>query len=263
MRRPFMRLAAAGLLAAATFTGTALAGGNPNAPGQQRQTPPGQVAKASSAPEPPGQAKKTSATVQAGVKPGPTTAKWTHCTTGGAGGGIAACAAQPGTPSTSADVSKRYGNGKTAAQIAVSRGAPDGTLLTGPGNSQPHKVTACGKPSNKSGGVDVHAVKAYVTAGCAQATPAIKAQAAVAPAVVTVPPTLPATPTPAVAPAPSHNVLGAHVTLRSPKPAPGHGVLGTVARLGSTLPFTGLRLWLIALVALTLTGAGVLVRRSA
>jgi hypothetical protein len=118
----------------------------------------------------PGQSKKAGAAAssdtQAGVKPGSTTTKWTHCRTGGAGTSTATCTAQAGTPATKADVSKRYGNGKTAAQIAVSRGAPNGTLITGPGNSQPHKVAACGKKSNKSGGVDVHAIKSYDASAC-------------------------------------------------------------------------------------------------
>ena len=133
---------------------------------RRRQT----QAQAQSGNQSPGQSKKAGAAAssdtQAGVKPSSTTTKWTHCRTGGAGTGTATCTAQAGTPATKADVSKRYGNGKTAAQIAVSRGAPDGTLITGPGNSQPHKVTACGKPNNKSGGVDVHAVKSYDASAC-------------------------------------------------------------------------------------------------
>jgi hypothetical protein len=175
-------------LATATFTGVALAGGgnSDNAPGQQKkaeaaqtQVQPAQAQTAApaqssataspSGDQSPGQAKKddvaASSSTQAGVKPSSTTTKWTHCRTGGSGG-TASCTAQVGTPATNADVSKRYGNGKTAAQIAVSRGAPNGTLITGPGNSQPHKVTACGKPSNKSGGVDVHAVKSYDASAC-------------------------------------------------------------------------------------------------
>jgi len=80
------------------------------------------------------------------------------------------------TPQPNADASKRYANGKTAAQIAVSHGG-SGYLLTGPGNSQPHKVTACGKPGNKSGGVDVHAVKSYLSADCAQAPTQVAATA--------------------------------------------------------------------------------------
>src|SRR6185437_8140079 len=103
---------------------------------------------------------------QPGVKPSNSTTHWTHCTTGGSGTGSATCTAQAGTPNVNTDVSKRYGNGKTAAQIAVGHGAPDGTLITGPGNSQPHKVSACGKPSNRSGGVDVHAIKSYDAAAC-------------------------------------------------------------------------------------------------
>jgi len=96
-------------------------------------------------------------------------------------GTVASCTAQAGTPNVGTDVSKRYGNGKTAAQIAVSRGAPDGTLITGPGNSQPHKVSDCRHRSNKSGGVDVHAVKSYSTSCTEQAAQQQVAVAAAAP----------------------------------------------------------------------------------
>jgi hypothetical protein len=293
MRRTILRLAAVGVVAAATLTSTALAGGNPNAPGQQKkddssvqqappaqqQAPPGQVQQTTSVQAdvsasvhtPPGQAKRASASVQAGVKPSATTSKWTHCTTGGSGGGAATCTAQLGTPNVGADVSKRYGNGTTAAQIAVGRGAPDGTLITGPGNSQPHKVTACGKPGNRSGGVDVHAVKSYSGSACAQTKAAVSVQSS---ATITPPPVVTSTPVHIAPPAstahgsssnaPGHGVLGAHTTLAPAKHAPGHGVLGTVARIGgSTLPFTGLRLWLVALLAIALTGAGVAARRAA
>ena len=289
MRRLFLRLAAVSVVAAATLTGTALAAGNPNAHGQEKkddasasaqQAPTAPIVPttpATTGHEPPGQAKRASvgvsASVQAGVKPGSTTTKWTHCKTGGAGGGAATCTAQAGTPNVGADVSKRYGNGTTAAQIAVARGEPDGTLITGPGNSQPHMVSACGKPSNKSGGVDVHAIKSYSSSACAQASAATTAQtqATITPARVVLPSVHPATPVPSVAPAtqtpaaaPVHNVLGAQATLTSPRPASGHGVLGTVTRIGgSTLPFTGFRLWLVALAAMMLTGAGVAVRRAA
>jgi len=207
MRRTVARLAAACALAV-TFTTSAVAG-NPNAPGQekkddaaaqpapQQQAPPGQEKKSEAAPAPapaqqpaaqpqasqashipPGQAKKTqststssssSASVQAGVKPSSTTTHWTHCRTGGSAG-AATCTAEADTPNVGSDVSKRYGNGKTAAQIAVSRGAPAGTLITGPGNSQPHKVSDCRHKSNKSGGVDVHAIKVGgYSASCAPA----------------------------------------------------------------------------------------------
>jgi hypothetical protein len=95
----------------------------------------------------------TSPTTQPGVKPSNTTQHWTHTTVG-----------------ASPNVSKRYGNGQTAAGIAQSRGAPSDTQLTGPGNSQPHKVSACGTPTNRSGGVDIHAVKSYDQASCTTQT---------------------------------------------------------------------------------------------
>ena len=161
-------------LALAAFTGTAVAGngnggsapGNSgSAPGQQKQDPAAQPQPAPAAqPAPaqpaaktaPGQAKKSSTatgTSQPGVKPSNITKKNTHTTVG----------ANP-------DVSKRYGNGETAAQIAASRGAKPDTALYGPGNSQPHKVATCKHPLHgKGGGVDVHAVKSYDTAACASA----------------------------------------------------------------------------------------------
>jgi hypothetical protein len=185
------------------FTGSAFAGngngqGNDSAPGQVKkdqaaatQAPapapataqPQQQAAAQpqSGDVPPGQAKKQQSTTaapsaqsstQLGVKPASHTTKWTHCTTGGSVGSTTCTSSDNGhTPQPNADASKKYGNGKTAAQIAVSRGGI-GVQLTGPGNSQPHKVTVCGKPNNKSGGVDVHAIKngGYSTAGCTATT---------------------------------------------------------------------------------------------
>src|SRR5439155_22553824 len=59
---------------------------------------------------------------------------------------------------------KRYGNSRTAAQVAVSRGG--NVMLKGPGNSQPHKVAVCPRKPNQSGGVDVHAIKNYGPAAC-------------------------------------------------------------------------------------------------
>lgn len=196
-------------VATATFTGVAFAdpgnGNSANAPGQQTQTQPAAAAQSQAAPQSqpaaapqsqapsqaPGQAKKQAAPTQAqpsssspgqakqaakasssspGVKPASGTTHWTHCTTGMSSSGVSCTSSDSGhTPQTKADVSKQYGNGQTAAQIAVSRGGV-GVQLTGPGNSQPHKVTVCGKPSNKSGGVDVHAVKSYDASACAPAT---------------------------------------------------------------------------------------------
>lgn len=173
MRRPLGRLAAACALAAATavFCGSALAGGghgngnngngNGNGGSQQSSQPTQQAPQT-----PPQQHGNSSASHgvnsgSSGVKPSSSTTHWTHCVTGTSSSGVACTSSDNGhTPQSGADVSKRYGNGKTAAQIAESRGG-NGVQLTGPGNSQPHKVCLCGKPCNKSGGVDVHAVKSY------------------------------------------------------------------------------------------------------
>ena len=185
----------------ALFTGAALAGGGNGNGGGNSGSPPGQEKKAEEAAQPqpapaapaqpapaqqaqapakssgksssaPGQVKKSSSSTQqsthtsshgihstsAGVKPSNTTSKNTKCFTGAG----ATCG-----PGSQPDNSKRYGNGKTAAQIATSRGAPAGTEIRGPGNSQPHKV--CGKNGHF---VDVHAVKRYPVPACAPAQPA-------------------------------------------------------------------------------------------
>ena len=98
------------------------------------------------------------------MKPANNTAKGTHCSTGGSPGAATCTATGANTAQAAAksDASKRYGNGQTAAQIAVGRGAPAGTDIYGPGNSQPHKVTDC----KHKHGVDVHAVKSYSNAAC-------------------------------------------------------------------------------------------------
>jgi hypothetical protein len=166
-------------LALSALTGVAGAG-KPDDPGKSEDAP-GQVKKAEQAPAPVAPASKSSAkSTKAsskqearasgpGVKPSNSTSKWTTCSTGGGQGTDATCS---GTHSSKADSSKQYGHGGTAAQIANSRGAPAGTVLTGPGNSQPHKVAVCPKQANKSGGVDVHAVKSFDTSACEQKQPA-------------------------------------------------------------------------------------------
>ena len=172
MRHHSARLAAIAVLAVATalFTSVALAdpghGNSANAPGQQkqeqRQTAQPQTAQPT-AEQPelqqsPGQAKHeqqaAASSSQAGVKPSSTTKHWQTTTVG-----------------ASPDVSKRYGNGQTAAQIAKGRGAPDSQPLVGPGNSQPHKTYDCRHKNNKSGGVDVHAIKSYSSTACATSAP--------------------------------------------------------------------------------------------
>jgi hypothetical protein len=120
-------------------TSTAVAGdsspGNSaNAPGHEKKeaepsqsSPPESVSVA---------ADQTAPTVADGVKPTNETDHDTHA-------------------AASSDKTKKYGNGKTAGQIAIQNGAAPGAILHGPGNSQPHKVAPC------TGGheVDVHALK--------------------------------------------------------------------------------------------------------
>jgi hypothetical protein len=289
--------------------------GNASAPGQQKKTQPAPA---------PAAAKKSSSTSSTapGVKPGNTTKHWTHTTVG-----------------ASPDVSKRYGNGKTAAQIAKSRGAPDNQPLTGPGNSQPHKTYDCAHKNNRSGGVDVHAIKSYstsctqtqqqsapqqstqVTQNCAGTTSVVTSVQASTKkeerghaygeerkdrnegktkstsVVVVTPasgcsssqPTQQTFESPivvhATSPQAAHGaagtsaskssasrpsaggVLGAQAALgrtAAPKAKPAGGVLGTIGRVaGTTLPFTGLQLWIAVLIAIALIlGGTMLYRRS-
>ena len=248
--------------------------GNPSAPGQEKK------AASSSAPSSQGQAKQAAkADVSTpGVKPSNTTSHWTHCTTGGTTANTTCAGNGP-----KADGSKQYGNGTTAAQIAVSRGGVS-VVLTGPGNSQPHKVAVCPKKSNKSGGVDVHAVKSYSSASCAPAATSGQSvpqqHAAEQPATqqaMTQQPSVPVPESLGVAPqtaggttatTATGGVLGAEKAPQTPAAKSGHapgGVLGVTAKLGriasaGTLPFTGLPLWTAVLAAFALIATGLALR---
>jgi hypothetical protein len=153
------------------------------------------------------------------------------------------------TAGASPDVSKRYGNGTTAAQIATSRGAPAITPIHGPGNSQPHKV--CGKNGNW---VDVHAVKSYTNV-CAEAA---RRPTGGVPTVGATPPSITA-----VAPGVTGAAIGAAAGSAAVTPAGGvagaeHAEAGGVAgaldvlgeSAGGALPFTGFPLWTVALAGL-------------
>jgi hypothetical protein len=208
----------------------------------EEKTPPGQEQKA----ETKAKAKASKSTgitsTTAGVKPSSTTDKWTSTTAGA-------------TP----DVSKRYGNGTTATQIATSRGAPGSTEIRGPGNSQPHKV--CGKNGHW---IDVHAVKAYTATTCA-ATTQVKvptptqitvtssplAPATTSGAAVTVTPAGPVAPT---------GVPGVETQTGAGAASPAGGVAGALGALGTaaggTLPFTGFPLWAVALAGIAAIATG-------
>jgi hypothetical protein len=177
-----------------------------------------------------------------GVKPSSTTAHDTHA-------------------QAQSDKSKQYGNGQTAGQIAEKNGAAGKDVLHGPGNSQPHKLAPC------SGGheVDVHALKSHRSGSCGGPAPAPQP-----------------TPTPGWNPPSQTTATTTTTTTEQPKPtdpgsqpasgeAPGvvatrhghaHGVLAATERIGqaATLPFTGQRLWFVALVGLMLTGTGLALR---
>ena len=267
--------AAVAIATAGLVAGIAVAQGNGNN-GKDANQPSGQAVGWSNNHGPTADAATiavtTTTSTDAGVKPSNTTEKWTSCTTGAGG----TC---PGKDK--ADVSKRYGNGKTAAQIVTGKGAPPGTTLKGPGNSQPHKVTACGLPDNHSGGVDVHAYKANskkcttsTTATEQTTTTAAPATTAAATTTTTeqttttteqTTTTVAATAATNAPPAASSGVLGTSKALNAPPAATPNapaGVLGTLKTLGAqgTLPFTGLQLWIVELIALGLIGAGVATR---
>jgi hypothetical protein len=239
------------------LTGSALAAPPAAPPGQEKKaeqaatpaqppaTPPGQAKKAAPAPAAATPTKAKTHGVNAttaGTKPSNTTSKNTHTTVG----------ARP-------DVSKRYGNGKTAAQIAAANGAPGTEPMYGPGNSQPHKV--CGKNGHW---VDVHAVKSYTGARCSTSS---STSSSVAPHTASVTPQTAAaanssssTSSAATAhsSAPAAGVLGAEHTSGA---ADAGGVAGAFATIGNvaagTLPFTGFPLWAVVLLALAAIALGV------
>lgn len=119
------------LLAAAVVSGVAVAG-NPHG------TPPGQAKQ------------QSSGSTSSGVKPSSTTQHNTHAAAG-------------------SSQTKQYGNGQNAGQIARQNGAGASTDLYGPGNSQPHKASACSS-NGKSHLVDVHALKHAGAGSCSSSS---------------------------------------------------------------------------------------------
>ena len=164
---------AALVLALAAFTGTALAGGgngnasggsngnSANAPGHQTQAP---AATPAPAPAPASAPAPAAAPAKANHSAKPTSSarsskQSSTSASNPATGGTNANGVKPSNTTkhdtyakASSDQTKKYGNGKTAGQIATQAGY-GGATLHGPGNSQPHK-TLCGGHE-----VDVHALK--------------------------------------------------------------------------------------------------------
>jgi hypothetical protein len=191
-----------------------------------------------------------------GVKPSNTTEHETHA-------------------AASSDKTKKYGNGRTAGQIAIQNGAAPSTILHGPGNSQPHKAAPCSGRHE----VDVHALKGKGhQKACGVSSPPVGPAPGNTPGGNSPGGNSSSNPSQSSAPKPESGVLGADPgsTPADPgttTPAGGvpssveqgsQGVLAAAAVVGrGTLPFTGFPLWAVALVALMLLGFGLALRRQA
>lgn len=225
-------------------------GNSGDAPGQEkkaRQAPPsaagsagvesmghGQTNKEDGAAKARGQGKKMASS--AGVKPSNSTS---HNVSASAG----------------SNATKLYGNGQTAGRIATANGASADTPLYGPGNSQPHKTTPCGQAAHgNGGGYDVHALKSHARRTDCADTPASDGKPTKDPVVAT-------SPSPQNQPTGDAQSPGGHeAAARSTS----GGVIGAVASTtGTTLPFTGLPLWLAVLAAIAATGIGLALRHQA
>jgi hypothetical protein len=263
------------VLGLAALTGSALAAPPSTPPGQEKKAEKQaeQAAAASqSAPTEQNQGQEQKAenaeqasnginATSAGVKPSDGTEKNTWCKTGGSGASTTCTRNPPGT--NPPDSSKRYGNGQTAAQIATSNGAPAGTDVYGPGNSQPHKV--CGKNGHF---IDVHAVKSYVGISCTGSTVTTSAATGVAAAAASTSSAHGAAPTGTAGGAgttATGGVPGASVEPQGATAGTPGGVLGAFGvagvAAGGVLPFTGFPLWLVILAAIALIAIGWTIQR--
>jgi hypothetical protein len=269
------------VLGVVAFAGPASAGtdsdkGKPDAAGGASAAVDAQASAPGNSGNTPGQIKKEAEVAQQGADAAPTTAS--VAVAGSSAGNVGAqVGVKPASDTekdtheaASSDKTKQYGNGKTAGQIAAQNGAPAGTILHGPGNSQPHKAAPC------SGGheVDVHALKGKRLAKlCGPASPSGS------------------NPGPGSNPGGSSNGGGnsqssggstAGAVTNPPGPSPadpgsssaGSGVQGSggsegllaetgVAGQTGSLPFTGFPLWIALAVGVGLILAGLwLVRRT-
>jgi hypothetical protein len=256
-------------LGIAAFASSALAGnGNASQDHGNSADAPGQIKKSDTATTPSNGVDANANPSQSGVKPDSSTAHGNHntsCTTGGGTGSSATCTSTGSNAATAqtaahSDASKRYGNGTTAAQVANGQGAPAGTKLTGPGNSQPHKVTDC----KHKHAVDVHAVKSYSSAACTTSSRTGNTSSS---NTTNVTATGNATATSSTASAPAARlggVLGATASAGHGNAAPQGGVLGAIASVGGgVLPFTGLPLWIFVVAALGVIALGLGLRHQA
>jgi hypothetical protein len=135
--------------------------------------------------------------------------------------------------------------------------------LFGPGNSQPHKVQACGKAN--SHWVDVHAAKHVNSAKCSTATSTTMTSQNGTTGVMSSTTVTAKTHGNGVAAGQSTGgVLGATATAGTSGNAPMGGVLGALTTVAhGTLPFTGFPVWTALAFALALIAGGLGLRRAA
>ena len=232
-------------------------GNSASAPGQMKKDDPPPAAETTTSAVTTTTAPTTTAseTNSSGVKPSNSTAHDTHA-------------------EAQSDKTKQYGNGQTAGQIAEQNGAAGNAVLHGPGNSQPHKLAPCSGRHE----VDVHALKNHHGGSCGCPTPQPQPHPQPDPGP---PPVVTTTTTAATA---STERKPQHPDDPGSKPVPGEsaggesasgvassssgrtgqteGVLSATQRIGhvATLPFTGQRLWIVALAGLILIATGLALR---
>ncbi len=266
------------VLGVLVFAGGAYAGngnGNGNGKGNDGAAP-GNSASA------PGQVKKDETAAPVGTTTTTTTATTAQTTTAANATGVKPSndTAHDTHAEAQSDKTKEYGNGQTAGQIAEKNGAAGNTVLHGPGNSQPHKAAPCSGGHER----DVHALKNGRSGGCGGPKPDPQPNPNPQPSPDPVP-------TPGPNPGPSATTTttttttaGTTTTEQKPpasdpgsKPEQGEtggenaglpeGVLSATQRVGhaATPPFTGQRLWLVAVLGsiLILTGLALRAIRTA
>jgi hypothetical protein len=240
-------------------------GNSASAPGQVKKDAPPPAAETTTSAVTTTTAPTTTAseTNADGVKPSNSTAHDTHA-------------------EAQSDKTKQYGNGQTAGQVAEQNGAAGNAVLHGPGNSQPHKLAPCSGRHE----VDVHALKNHHGGSCGGPTPQPQPHPQPDPGpppAVTTTTTTTTTTTATTATTATTEQKRQHPDDPGSKPAAGdpagsesaggvvsspgrtrqtEGVLSATQRIGhvATLPFTGQRLWIVALVGLILIATGLALR---
>jgi hypothetical protein len=258
------------LISVLVFAGVAYAGnGNGNGKGNEGGSPgnsadaPGQVKKDAEAPA----AETTTSVTTVATTPPTTAAAAPSAPANSSGVKPSNETAHDTHAEAQSDKTKQYGNGETAGQIAEKNGAAGNAVLHGPGNSQPHKLAPC------SGGheVDVHALKSHRGGSCGGPTPhpvpdPVPTPNPRPPVVATT--TQSSTTTEQKPPQsdpgwqPAQGESSGGVATSADEGGDTQGVLSATQPIGhaATLPFTGQRLWLVALLGVILIATGLALR---